>query len=210
MKSRRNKIRLFILTFFLLLYTSCTAIRQPATVIHYYRLNCGTPVLYDLPPVPAQVLIKLYSGSSLLRTNDIARPAGPYRIYPSYYHKWQEIPSEMVLFCLLRNFQDSGLFQGVFGAGTVVNPKYVVEGRLDVFGEQEEKEGKTAVISVTVSLLRAVSRGDIVFQKQYVGKELLKQENPEGLAQAMSAAFERLSGPLLMDVYQRILDDTNP
>lgn len=193
-----------------LLLVACTSLRQPAPKIHYYTLNCNSPVFRDLPPVRKQILVKMYSGSSLLHTNDMTYRSGPYQLFRDPYHKWQERPKEMVLFCLLRDFQNSGLFQGVFGTGTVVKPEYVMEGRLDVFGEKKEKDGRAAVITVTVSLIRTGSGNHTVFQKQYVGKELLQKNDPTELARAMSAALEKISEQLLMDVYHRIPADAAP
>ena len=207
MKPCKKKNKLSILCALLLLF-SCTSIRQPAPIIHYYTLRYPPLVLTGLPPIQTQVLVRMYSASSLLQTNDMVYQSGGYQLYSDPYHKWQEMPEEMVLSCLLRNFQASGLFLGgVFGTGTVVKPQYVLEGRLDVFCATAGKNGRSAVISVTATLIRKASNHYTVFQKQYNGKELLKQDDPDGLARAMSAALEKISASMLTDVYHRILDD---
>ena len=192
----------------LLLLVSCTSLRQPAPIIRYYALRYPAPVLTGLPPTQSQVLVRMYSASSVLRTNDMVYQSGSYQRYSNPYHKWQEMPEEMVLSCLLRDFQASGLFPGgVFGTGTVVKPRYMIEGRLDSFCARQEKNVGSAVISVTASLVRTVSGRHVLFQRQYEGKEPFNGDDPDGLAEAMSAALAKISASILTDVCHRILDD---
>jgi len=102
-----------------------------------------------------------------------------------------------------------GVFAGVFGSRTIIKPPYIVEGRLDAFHERDAEDGWRALVSVTISLIKEGNQRKILFQKQYQATETLATRNPVGLAAAMSAAFQKLSTTMIMDVYDRILDDIN-
>ena len=108
---------------------------------------------------------------------------------------------------LLRDMQTSELFRAVFSRYAVEEGRYIIQGGIGEFFLRIEKDNKTAVVSLDITLRDSQQREAtkrILFQKNYRREELLKDQTPRGYCQAMSGAVQNISRQIITDVYQAI------
>ncbi|MFW6082089.1 MAG: ABC-type transport auxiliary lipoprotein family protein [Desulfosalsimonas sp.] len=169
--------------------------------------------LYTLSyPVPRQV-IKDSTSPVLLEVKPF-RAAGPYgsdrMVYAenqykrsSYiYHKWQNEPAEMVYDLIIRDLRASKIAEAVVPAPDTPST-HTLQGTIDAFYEDDSQDPWEAVLEITVTLSgqsAGSSESQVVLHRSYTKRKPLEQNNPLGLAEAMSLALEEVSSKMIKDI----------
>jgi len=82
---------------------------------------------------------------------------------------------------------------------------HIIEGAVDEFFEYDDDRTWQAMLSVSITLLKA-SEPDIsqrvIFQKRYRSQKPCRYKNPQALAEAMSEAMSELSHMIANDIYR--------
>jgi cholesterol transport system auxiliary component len=111
--------------------------------------------------------------------------------------------------------RESGLFEAVLSHDSRIPASHLLEGRVDEFFEWDAKDGREAVLSVSI-VLTAVDEMEVgnrtLLQKSYHKRDLCEEETPEALAEAMSRAMSEVSSEITREIYnflKQISDEAN-
>jgi ABC-type uncharacterized transport system auxiliary subunit len=183
---------------------ACLNFKQPRNRIQHYTLEYASPELTDLQPLPVSIKVERFSVAAVYNTTRIIYREGAFKRDEYYYHKWRANPADMVTDFLTRDIRHSGRFKAVLSYGSDAPFSYTVEGSVDEFLEWDGPEGWKAVLGITVALM-AGSEPDVservLFQKSYWAEKPVTEKNPNGLAQAMSAAMADISAAVIRDIH---------
>jgi cholesterol transport system auxiliary component len=118
------------------------------------------------------------------------------------YHQWIAEPAEMVTQLLSRDIRNANIFRAVM---TTNDPMatHLIRGTVEGFYENDSREKWDAILSVTVTLIKKDEvdiAKKICFQKNYVASQACAENNPEGLAAAMSMAMAKVSERIIIDI----------
>jgi ABC-type uncharacterized transport system auxiliary subunit len=173
----------------------------------YYTLSYDPPNFKGLKPLPVVLGVDRFLVSPVYDSNKIIYQENPFRRDAYTYRRWRVNPGDLVTCFLTRDLGQSGLFKAAFASETGFPFSHVIEGVVDEFFEQDDKDEWKAVLSIDV-ILMAANEPDIcnsvLFQKKYNIRETCRQKNPQSLAEAMSKAMARLSEQIIMDVYHHL------
>jgi len=188
----------------------CAQMMQPAKEIHQYTLEYPPPHFEGLKALPFSIRVAFfraspdYTGRQMLyRDADFSREA-------YIYHRWRSSPARMLEYLLMRDLRNSHLFEVVTGSGQNMVTTHVLSGMVDAFLELEEKNGRTAFLSVTLTLRHAGRPGEErahLFQKNYQFRAQLKGGGPRAFARAMSQAVARFSRKAIADIYATLAEE---
>ena len=200
---RNMKILLFCLSACLII-AGCIDLKQPKNKIQYYTLEYTSSNITGLKSLPVTLKIERFSVAPEYNTNRIIYGKQSFKRDEYFYYKWRSNPADLVTYFLSRDIRESGLFKAVLPQGSGFPFSYLLEGSVDEFFELDVTENWNAVLSLTITLMAAnepdVSKS-VLFQKSYSVKEVCKQKNPQGLAQAMSLAMGEISKEIIKDIY---------
>lgn len=185
----------------------CAAVKSPPEQVRLYTLS-----------YPAPGAVKTDSSSNVLLEVKPFLAAGPYRsdkiVYAenqykrsSYiYHKWQTEPAGMVYDLIVRDLRASKIAEAVLPAPDTP-PTHTLQGTIDAFYEDDSKDPWEAVLEITVTLSGkspGSSETPVVLHKSYTQRKPLEQNNPLGLAEAMSLALEEVSSKMIRDISESL------
>ncbi|HUS66846.1 MAG TPA: ABC-type transport auxiliary lipoprotein family protein [Kofleriaceae bacterium] len=109
-----------------------------------------------------------------------------------HYHRWSAPPGVLVANALERSLERSGRFRAVVRDQAGV--RLVLGGRV-VAIEEVDVSKKRWVGRIALELhLRDADTGEIIWSADLEEREPLRDQSPEGLARALSAATTRLAG----------------
>ena len=125
----------------------------------------------------------------------------PYRLDYYNYHRWSAPPGTLIGNFLEAAFEASGRFRSV-SRDTNSEAPVILGGR--VIALEEVDKSKTSWVGHAVIELRLTdaTTGDVVWSQQFDESEPVKDQTPEGLAQALSKALDRIAKnalPLIAD-----------
>jgi ABC-type uncharacterized transport system auxiliary subunit len=202
---------------FCLLIGGCVNFRGPieAEKTTFYTLEYDPPAPSHLQPLSAALWVKRFSVAPTYDTNRIIYRDGAFRRDAYVYHKWRDNPGELVSHFLSRDMRESGLFEAVLSHNSRFPASHILEGRVDEFLEWDTKDGREAVLSVSI-LLTTVDEMEVgkrtLLQKSYHKRESYRGKTPKALAEAMSHAMSEVSTLITREVYsflKQISDETS-
>lgn len=191
--------------FMILLIVFGCAVPQKRSARHvdYYTLEYPPPKAAVRAPVPAVLAVHLFQVAPAYNTNKIVYREKEFVRNTYNYHKWRANPAEMVSYFLARDLQQSAVFKAVFTPDQSQPVTHILTGVVDEFFEHDSDQKWDAVLSVSVTLLKAkepdISR-KVVSQKEYHVRKPCEHKNPQALAAAMSLAMAELSQMVLDDI----------
>jgi cholesterol transport system auxiliary component len=201
-----KKILIFVTA--LLIISACTGqIKKPAAIIDYYTLEYPSPQITGLTPLPVVLGVRRFQVAPAYNTNKIIYREKNFKSNSYHYHKWRANPGDLVSYFLARDFQQASIFKAAFKLDKKIPTSHVIAGTVDEFLEHQLNQSWEAVLTVSITLMRArepdISKR-IIFQKQYSSRKPFEQKNPRSLAEAMSHAMAEISAMILKDVYQSL------
>ena len=178
---------------------------HPPVLVHQYILEYPAPSLRGSPLAEA-VKVDRFAVAQTYNTTAMVYRADPYQSDTYKYNRWRVTPDYLVTDYLLRDLRAlPGFSRRSFGPDAPEKSRYLLEGGVEEFQEVDDADGWKAALALSVTLLdlnyEEVPRR-VVFQKNYRIREPLTAKTPDGLAQGMSAAMEKLSAQIIMDVYR--------
>ena len=206
---RLNGKMFWLFPLLLLFVCGCADLKQPAVRIDYFTLEYDSPAISDLAPLPVVIKVEPFSVAPPYNTTRIIYRDGAYKRDEYFYYKWRANPGALAAYFLRRDMANAGVFNAVLPPGSRFPFSYLVEGAVDQFYEMDEGEHWMAVLSLTITVMDSkdpdVSR-NMLFQKAYHKEKQCKQNNPTGLAEAMSLAMKDISADIIRDIYASIKD----
>lgn len=199
-KSLRSALLLAAAAF---LMAGCVAGGKAPVAIDQYILEYASPSFAGIKPSGQVVRVGRFAVAQAMNTPMMVYRSRPYENNVDYYNRWRVNPGDMVTDYLLRDMRNSGLFRAVFSYRDAEDGRYFLQGNVEEFLEVNDGRGRSAVITVHVSLLDVTQKEitkRVLFQKKYGHAELLEQNSASGFAQAMSRAMEKTSTQIIGDV----------
>lgn len=190
---------LFLLFFFL---AGCG---KPPTLVHRYILEYPSPAVPGSAKIGEAIKVEVFSVAQAYNSPAMVYQPNPYKSDTYHYHRWRVNPGNMVTDYLLRDLRNSGLFKAALPAGSSGKSRFLLEGGVEEIQEIDEPDGWKAALTLNITLLdlnRRELTERVVFQKNYRAVEPMTEKTPNGLAQGMSRAMERLSAQIITDIYQ--------
>ncbi len=199
-----------ILTFVtaLLIISACTGqLKKPAVRIDYYTLEYASPQITGLTPVPVVLGVQRFQVAPSYNTNKIIYREKNFKRNAYSYHKWRANPGDLVSYFLARDFQQASIFKAAFTLNKKIPTSHVIAGTVDEFFEHDANQSWEAVLTVSITLMKAyepdISKR-VISQKRYSLRKPCQQKNPRSLAEAMSHAMAEVSEMIIKDVYQSL------
>jgi len=183
---------------------ACALGGKPAVMVEHYALEYAPPALSGLTPIDQVIGVDRFSVAQIFNHVKMIYRQKP-SLYNEYaYHRWRANPGDMIGDSLLRDLRAAGVFKSVFSYRDMENAAFVLKGGVGEFYESDEASGRKAILSVQITLMDTTQKEltrQILFQKNYRHEEPLTELTVQGLARAMSGAAEKLSGRIVLDVY---------
>lgn len=99
--------------------------------VKFYVLDAApAPVTAPAAQYPVTLLVGHLSASHLYRDDRLVYGAGPVELGTYEYHRWAEIPTDMIQDMLLSSLRASGAYRSVERIGSNVRGDYIVRGHL--------------------------------------------------------------------------------
>jgi ABC-type uncharacterized transport system auxiliary subunit len=117
---------------------------------------------------------------------------GPYRLDYYNYHRWSSSPGALVGSFLEKALGRTGEFKAVVRDQTA-DASIVLGGHITAIEEVDTDKGHWQGRIALELTLSDPKTGAIVWSQPYEESEPLAKQNPEGLAQAISIALERIA-----------------
>ena len=186
---------------------SCGGLSKSRTETSYYTLEYGPPRPDQVNPISAVIRMERFSASPVYNTNRMIYRDEAFKYNADAYHQWRSSPADLVGYYLERDIRESGLLKAVLPRGSRFPSPYLLEGSLEDFYEQDEKDGWKAVLGLSITLMAEDEPNvsdRIVFQKTYRATEPCARRHPKALASAMSQAMAGVSRQILLDLYKAL------
>lgn len=122
------------------------------------------------------------------------------------YSRWAVNPADMIADGIAADMRSVGKYQAVFSRQETAGGRFVISGGIEEFYLRTDKSGKTALISMSVSVEDSLEKGTarILFQKKYLQEERLQETSPRGYARAASRATQKIAHEVVNDVFKAI------
>lgn len=194
----------------LLLFTfGCVDLKQKAVSMQYFTLEYDPPSISGLAPLPLVIKVERFSVAPPYNSTRIIYSNGSYKRDEYFYYKWRANPGALTTYFIRRDMANAGVFDAVLPPGSRFPFTYLLEGAVEQFYEMDEGEHWMAVLSLTITVMDSKDpdvSGNVLFQKTYHKRQGCRQNNPTGLAEAMSLAMRDVSTDIIRDVYASIKD----
>jgi hypothetical protein len=122
------------------------------------------------------------------------------------YNRWRANPGFLATDFLTRDLRASKLFKAVFSFDQSGQGRFRLEGGVAAFNEVNWPDWRAA-LTLNITLVDTDKENiakRVMFQKTYETLEPMLTKTPQGLAEAMSVAMERLSQQIINDVYRAV------
>jgi len=203
-KTVKSAIFIFVI---LLVILGCMSNQRSPVKIDYYTLEYELNKFDDLKPTPFVLHIERFSVAPVYNSSNIVYKTRQFKRDAYSYHKWRANPGDLVTSFLSRDLKNSLLFKAIFEPGSRFSSSHVISGTVDEFFEQDQKDSWTAVLSVSITLIKEnetdISKR-ILFQKHYSIEKKCKQKNPRAIAEAMSKAMSGISKIIIIDIHKTL------
>lgn len=185
------------------LFAGCIKRSAPIS-IERYSFEYPSPKFSGQDRIEHAIKVERFSAAKAFNSLSMVFRPEPYKLDTYASNRWMIKPGDMVSDYLVRDFRNSGLFKAVFSFRDMEDARFILEGSVDEFLEIDDKEKRTATITLSVTVLDVSGAGlsnRLLFQKKYHAAEPLPEKSPTGLAQAMSTGMEKLSAMIINDIY---------
>ena len=142
----------FIMIVLLLMLIGCAGSGKPQYEVASYLLNYSAPSFDKFDKLNTSVKFNRFSIATAYNSANMIFRKDSYSLDSFNYSRWAVNPADMIADSLLRDVRESGLFQAVFSRYETEEGRFVVSGGIDEFFLRVDKNNKTAVISMTISL----------------------------------------------------------
>jgi ABC-type uncharacterized transport system auxiliary subunit len=191
----------------LFLITGCAGSGKPEYNVDNYLLSYPAPSWNKTDKLNTTVKFNRFSIAAAYNSANMIFRNDPYSFDSFNYSRWAVNPADMIADSLLRDMRESGYFQAVFSRYEGDEGRFLVSGGIEEFYLLMDKNNKTAVIGITISLKDTSEKETgkkIIFQKKYVREEPLQESSPRGYCQAASQAMRVISQQITDDVYAAV------
>ncbi len=187
------------------LVSACVRLSQPAPALREYRLDYEAPRITGTP-LPVTVHVPRFGVAALYDRQPMVYRADPYSMGADPYDRWSVNPGSMVADLLARDLNASGLYRAVQQGLSVLPSDIELNGEIVEIEERQTDRGCSARLQdrVLVVSTRPTTGEPVLLRVTYTEEERCRCNDGRALAEAMSAAQERISTRLQNEMYQAI------
>ena len=209
----KNNTAFFMAVISCLLLAGCFTGGKPPYNIERYILNYPANSWSQPGKLDASVKFNRFSIATAYNSPRMIFRNDDYRIDSFNYSRWVVNPADMIADRLFEDMTGSGFFQTVFPYQEAHDGRFIVSGAVEEFLLSIDKNGKTAVIRMTIALQDSRVKSSVkrtIFQKKYFRTEPLQESSPQGYCDAASRAMQHLSREIIGDIYAAIKNTSSP
>ncbi len=173
--------------FEVLLFAGCSGAKLPDTRFYQLAAPASMKTGGDLTLVMAPL-----ETDQAYDDERIVYRSTPYRLDYYQYHRWSAAPGAMVGNFLEQSFEHSGRFRSVTHDLSPDAPA-VLGGRVVAIEEVDTSKGHWVGHIVVELTLTEAKTNRVLWTQQFDETEPLQNQDPEGLARALSLAMERIA-----------------
>ena len=198
------------LTFFictLLAAIVLAACGKPPALINRYVLEYPPPPVARLAPLDTGLKVELFAVDEAINRQEMVYKENPYKTGAYQYNRWRTEPGYLVTDYLTRDLRDSKLFCAVFSYDRSGAGRFRLEGGVAEFQENDLPGPWQAALTLNITLLDTDKENiadKVVLQRTYQAREPMPAKTPQGLAEAMSSAMQKVSRQIIDDVYRAV------
>ncbi|MFO8141030.1 MAG: ABC-type transport auxiliary lipoprotein family protein [Marinobacter sp.] len=185
----------------------CGAIKSQPEQVSLYTLSYPAPRALKTDSSSSALLeVKPFLAAGPYRSDRIVYAESKYKRSSYVYHKWQTEPAGMVGDLIMRDIRASQVAETVVSAPDTP-PTHTLQATIDSFYEDDSQDTWEAVLELTVTLSDNSSdspENRIILHKTYTERKAMEQNNPLGLAEAMSRAVEEVSTRMIKDISKHL------
>ena len=201
---RMHPALMFVLV---LLLSGCIGGGSRTRMVKKYTLEYSSPVVQGISSATGTIRVERFTVAQNYNSTAMVYSPEAFKRQEYQHSRWRVNPGDMVTDYLLRDLRSQGLFNAVFSYRDTEDARYILEGEVDEFLEVDEKEGRKALLGITITLLDMSQKEitkRIIFQKSYRITEAIEERKPPGLVKGMSRAMEKFSGQLIQDLHRAL------
>jgi ABC-type uncharacterized transport system auxiliary subunit len=205
----RSMVRLVLLAVTAIM--ALAACGKPPALINRYILDYPPPVVGRLSPLDTAVKVELLAVDESINRPEMVYKVNPYKTGVYQYNRWRTDPAYLVTDYLTRDLRDAKLFKAVFSYDRSGQARFHLEGGVVDFQENDTPAPWKAALTVNITLLDTDKENvaeRVVFQRTYQAQEPMSTRTPQGLAEAMSYAMQKVSQQIIGDVYRAVKQRT--
>jgi ABC-type uncharacterized transport system auxiliary subunit len=180
---------------------------QSPALIQQYVFEYAPPAAPASAKIDATLAVKRFAVAQAFNSTAMVYQPAPLKTATYNYNRWRVNPGYLVSDYLARDLRQAGFFKAVFSQSDAAQSRFVLEGGVEEIQELDEADGWKAAMALTVTLLDT-SRDEVpqrlMFQKAYRTTEAMTTKDPQGLAEAMSRAMQRLSQEIITEVHAAV------
>jgi ABC-type uncharacterized transport system auxiliary subunit len=176
-------------------------------LINRFILDYPPPVTGKPGPLDAAVRVELFAVDEIINRPEMVYKVNPYKTGAYQYNRWRTTPGFLVTDFLIRDLRQAGLFKAVFPYDRGGQARFRLEGGVVEFQENNQAGPWQAALTLNITLLDTDKENiaeRVIFQRSYQTQEPMPSNTPQGLAEAMSSAMQKLSGRIIQDVYRAV------
>ena len=199
----RIQIKTGIIFIALVLCAGCFQRTKAPYIVDHYTFDYLPPVISGLSSIDELIRVERFSVAHAFNSMAMVFKPQTYRFDSYPYSRWRVNPGDMTSDFLIRDLRKSALFRGVFSYHNDEPVRFVLNGDIEEFLENDEGPSSNAVFVINVSLLDMKEKeitGRLRFYKTYRFSKALDQKSPEGFAKGMSANVAVFSEQLIKDL----------
>lgn len=193
--------------FAIMLLPGCAGFNQPPKPVESYVLSYPGPMpANDKSSAPDAVLaVRAFDAAEPYRSRQMVYADHQLRRKNYTYHQWAAKPADMVRDQIISDLAAAHAAKSVTRAEkTLETPTHVLGASIEAFYEDDTKNPWQAVIKIRTTLAETRSGQSggrsVIMTKTYQATQDLSQNNPLGLARAMSTALAEISNDLAADI----------
>lgn len=182
----------------------CGTLQAPMQPVRFYTLSYPAPKApKNATPLPGILKIEPLRAAEPYGSNRIVYAENEYSRSTYVYHQWISKPADMVGGLLLRDLRASQIIETLVGPQGALQPTHTLRATVESFYEDDAGKKWEAVLAIDVILAGTGGPSTprpVLLHKTYRCRKPLEQNNPLGLARAMSKALAEVSSRLIDDL----------
>lgn len=188
-----------------LLYLSCGSIPQT----YYYRIDYERNSSNSANHVvPSAIGVSQFRADVSYENDKIVYRDSPYEVQYYHYRRWVAPPKKIVTERVVRDYQDSGVFESVVKLPSATVVDYILTGQIQAFEEWDEEDSWYGVVTLEFELLDP-SNHEVIWTKQFSEKTPVSAKEPVEVVRAISESLGKVIDKSITEVRQALNTNSN-
>jgi ABC-type uncharacterized transport system auxiliary subunit len=171
-----------------LLLSSCGGV--PETYYYTLAFDPAAQLNDGHTPLPFALGVEKFQSEVIYDDDRLIYRDSPFEVKYYFYRRWVAPPRHLVTEKVLGYLSDSGLFERVTTYPSMVNVKYVLNGRLLAFEEWDEPDNWYGKVAFKASLHEPATQR-VVWSETFEHKQPVTKKIPAAVVEALSLSMKK-------------------